>query len=42
MISKLSLKKCKECGGIGKIYVYRGDLEEFDEIICPECHGKEK
>ena len=39
---KGDLKKCKLCQGNGKIYVYRSDIEDFDEILCPECRGKKK
>ena len=33
-------QKCEKCGGTGKITIYRSDIEDFDEIICPECHGR--
>ena len=33
-------QKCEKCGGTGKISIYRSDIEDFDEILCPECHGK--
>jgi len=36
------MKKCKVCQGNGSIWVYRSDLEDFDEILCPECKGKKK
>jgi len=39
---KGDLKKCKLCEGIGIIYVWRSDLEDFDVIKCPECDKKEK
>ena len=30
-------QSCFLCGGTGKIYIYRNDLEEFDEIECEVC-----
>jgi len=36
------VKKCKVCEGNGIIYVWRSDLEDFDEIMCPECTDNEK
>jgi len=39
---KGDVKKCKFCEGNGIIYVWRSDLEDFDEIICPECTENEK
>jgi len=38
---KGDMKKCKLCKGNGIIYVWRSDLEDFDEIKCPECDDKE-
>jgi len=38
---KGDVKKCKLCKGYGKIYIYRSDLEDFDEIACPKCKNKE-
>ena len=38
---KGDVKKCKFCGGNGIIYVWRSDLEDFEEIICPECNDRE-
>ena len=35
-------KVCKLCGGLGTIYVWRSDLEDFDEVLCPECNDKEE
>ncbi|MHA2392493.1 MAG: hypothetical protein ACXAEX_11170 [Promethearchaeota archaeon] len=32
---------CKLCGGKGIIYLWRSDLEDFDESICPECNDNE-
>lgn len=34
---KGDVKKCKLCEGNCIIYVWRSDLEDFDEVICPEC-----
>jgi RecJ-like exonuclease len=39
---KGDVKVCKLCGGLGTIYVWRSDLEDYDEILCPECNKKEK
>ncbi|MFW9784346.1 MAG: hypothetical protein ACFFFB_18855 [Candidatus Heimdallarchaeota archaeon] len=33
---------CKICGGRGIIYIWRSDLEDFDESLCPECINKEE
>lgn len=30
-------QSCAFCGGIGKIYIYRHDWEDFDEIECEAC-----
>ena len=38
---KVDVKKCEFCEGNGKLYVWRSDLEDFDEVICPECNEKE-
>jgi len=38
---KGDLKKCKLCEGNGIIYIWRSDLEDFNEIRCPECIDKE-
>ncbi|MFX1326856.1 MAG: hypothetical protein ACFE91_01765 [Promethearchaeota archaeon] len=38
---KGDVEKCKICEGNGKVYFWRSDLEDFDEIICPECQGEE-
>jgi hypothetical protein len=38
---KGNLKICKLCGGKGWLYVWRSDLEDFDEVRCPECNDKE-
>ena len=32
---KVMEELCEECKGIGKIIVYRHDLEEFVEFECP-------
>ena len=29
--------ECEFCGGSGRIKIYRGDWEEFDEIECENC-----
>ena len=50
MIKKISyfvypkgdVKICRVCQGNGIIWVYRSDLEDLDEILCPECKGKKK
>ena len=39
---KGDVKVCKLCEGFGTIYVWRSDLEDYDEILCPECNKKEK
>ncbi len=39
---KGDVKKCKFCEGNAIIYVWRSDLEDFDEIMCPECTENEK
>ena len=33
-------KLCKKCEGTGTVSVYRSDIENFDEITCPDCHVK--
>ncbi len=30
-------QSCAFCGGTGKIYIYRHDLEDFDEIEWKVC-----
>ncbi|MFW9939395.1 MAG: hypothetical protein ACFFFT_00045 [Candidatus Thorarchaeota archaeon] len=34
--------QCSICGDTGKIYIYRSDWEEFDEIECQCCKFKWK
>lgn len=29
--------KCKYCSDTGKIKIYRGDWEDFEEIKCEKC-----
>jgi len=31
------VRKCKVCEGKGKTLIFRGDLEEFEEIECNRC-----
>jgi hypothetical protein len=32
---------CKLCEGFGTIFVWRSDLEDYDEVLCPECSEEE-
>ena len=41
-IPQRSVKICKFCVGNGKLFVYRSDFEDFDEILCPECQNSKK
>jgi len=36
-IYNYSEQKCKQCGGRGKIEIYRSDWEDFDDIVCDKC-----
>ncbi|MFX1387878.1 MAG: hypothetical protein ACFE9M_11730 [Promethearchaeota archaeon] len=38
---KGDVNRCRVCEGKGILYVWRSDLEDFDEIRCPECNDKE-
>jgi len=40
-LSKGRFEKMQICEGNGIIYIWRSDLEDFDEIRCPECKEKE-
>ena len=38
---KGDVKICKLCEGFGRLYVWRSDIEDYDEIKCPECNEEE-
>jgi hypothetical protein len=39
---KGDIKICKFCQGNGRIYLWRSDLEDYDEVLCPECNDQKK